>query len=538
MRNRILLTSLACGLLAVAASAARADEVRTTHTTKIMKRPGEQSPVVIRVSAGHEMSVLEEQGRWIKVRVEGHTGWVTRTSVESTAEAREVQRNTRRRPFVDGRSLRRGWSGDAPDDRVGEDATATDDGDDRAAKSDDDDGDEAPRPKKKVAAKKIKVRHADDADADDADADDGDEVAAKPAKHAKHAKKHARSDDDDAGDDDASSDSSDDDDQAAAEEKAPEKKMVVVTADEVDLRAKPSKHGKAVLTVGKGDRLAFVDTSDDGKWMEVENEDGDSGWIRAKDVAADGRKDRVIGLDARLGFASIGESFKSNGTGGLANYNLGSAAVAVALAGGVDWKYGPNYRIGADLSYAMGKATPGVRYNDGTTSADIGFTTHDVDARLKVGYDLHSPKGTILWGRLGYHYGMFSVDNVGDLTKNLAHLPSEILSGPTVGFAMEMPKLGEKIGARASADLLYPGTRSQTKGLEDGAASKTMAAWLGAIVSYQWKTDLTLDAGYRLGYASTQWAGAATGSMRGTNATTAARTDLSHVLTVGLAKSF
>jgi hypothetical protein len=314
--------------------------------------------------------------------------------------------------------------------------------------------------------------------------------------------------------------------------------MVTVTADEVDLRAKPSKHGKAVLTVGKGDRLAFVDQSEDGKWLQVENEDGDAGWIRAKDVAPDGRKERVIALDARLGFASIGESFQSNGTGSLANYNLGSAAVAVALAGGADWKYGSNYRIGGELSYVMAKATPGVRYSDGTNSADIGFTNHDIDARLKFGYDLHSAKGTVLWGRAGYHYGMFSVDNVGDLTKNLAHLPSEILSGPTFGVAMEMPKLGEKIGACASADVLYPGSRSQTKGLEDGAASKTLAAWLGAMVSYQWKSDLSIGAGYRLGYASTQWAGTATGSMRGTNATQAQRTDLSHVLTVGLAKSF
>jgi uncharacterized protein YgiM (DUF1202 family) len=534
MRNRILLTSLACGLLAVAASAgARADEVRTTHTTKILKRPGEQSPVVIRVSAGHEMEVLEEQGRWIKVKVEGHEGWVTRTSVESTTEAREVQRNTRRRPFVDGRSLRRGWSGDAPDDRVGEDATADDDA--PAAKSDDDDGDDAPaKPKKKAAAKKMKAHHASDDDATASASDDDDDDRPAP-KAKKHAKKHVSDDgDDDADDDSAKSD----DDDAQAEEQEPEKKMMMVTADEVDLRAKPSKHGKAVLTVGKGDRLAFVETSDDGKWVEVENEDGDAGWIRAKDVQEDGHKQREMRADARIGFASVGESFKSDGSGNLANYKLGSAAVAVALGGSADWKYGTNYRIGAELQYIGAKATPGVRYTDGTTSTDIPFTTHDIDVRLRAGYDLHSPKGTIVWGHLGYHYGMFSVDNVGDLTKNLAHLPSEILSGPTVGFGLEMPKLGEKVGARASADLLYPATRTQTKGLEDGLSSKAMAAYLSAVISYRWKSDMTLDAGYRLDYATTTWSGAAAASMRGTNSTTAARTDLTHVLSVGIAKSF
>jgi len=536
MRNRILLTSLACGLLAIASARARADEVRTTHTTKILKRPGEQSPVVIRVSAGHEMEVLEEQGRWLKVKVEGHEGWVTRTSVESTTEAREVQRNTRHRPFVDGRSLRRGWSGDAPDDRVGEDATGGDD-DAASAKDKDDGGDDddaVAKPKKKAAPVKVKAHH--DADADDGDGDD--EVAAKP-KAKKHAKKHAAKHDDD-GDDDGDKpkkhdDGDDDGDQA---EQEPAKKMMTVTADETDLRAKPSKHAKSTLTVGKGDRLAFVDQSDDGKWVQVENEDGDAGWIRAKDIQPDGHGAREVRTDARLGFASIGETFKSDGTGNLANYTMGSAAVALALGGSIDWKYGEQYRIGAELTYVGSKATPGIRYTDGTTTTDIPFTTHDIDARLRAGYDMHSEKGTVLWGHLGYHYGMFSVDNVGDLTKNLAHLPSEILSGPTVGLGIDIPKLGEKIGARAAADLLYPGTRSQTKGLEDGASSKAMAAYLTALLSYQWKSDITLDAGYRLDYATTTWSGAATASMRGTNSTTAARTDLTHVLTVGLSKSF
>jgi uncharacterized protein YgiM (DUF1202 family) len=517
--------------------------VRTTHTTKILKRPGEQSPVVIRVSAGHEMEVLEEQGRWLKVKVEGHEGWVTRTSVESTTEAREVQRNTRHRPFVDGRSLRRGWSGDAPDDRVGEDATGGDDSaDDRASAKDsdgDDDGD-APKPKKKAPPPaKVKARH--DADSDDGDSDD--EVAAKP-KAKKHAKKHVSKHADDDADDDGDKpkkhgdDEADGDDAADQAEKEPEKKMMTVTADETDLRAKPSKHAKSTLTVGKGDRLAFVDQSDDGKWVQVENEDGDSGWIRAKDIQADGHAAREIRTDARLGFSSIGETFKSDGTGNLANYTMGSAAVALALGGSADWKYGESYRIGAELTYVGSKATPGIRYTDGTTTTDIGFTTHDIDARLRAGYDMHSEKGTVVWAHLGYHYGMFSIDNVGDLTKNLAHLPSEILSGPTVGFGLDMPKLGEKIGMRAAADLLYPGTRTQTKGLEDGASSKAMAAYLTALVSYQWKSDLTLDAGYRLDYATTDWSGAATASMRGTNSTTASRTDLTHVLTIGLAKSF
>jgi len=539
MRKPILLTSLACGLLAATSltGAARAEEVRTTHTTKVMKRPGEQSPVVLRVSAGHQMEVLAEEGRWIKVRVEGRTGWVARTQVESSAEAREVQRNTRRRPFVDGRSMRRGWSGDAPDDRIGADAVSEDSADDRSAGRDardsDDDGDDARPMKKKAPAKKIKVRRDDEAASDEAD----DEVAS--AKKAKSHKRPARDDGDDADADDRPRAARDgDDDDAPAEPAKPEKKMVTVVADEAQAHATPSKRGRAAFRVNKGDRVAFVETSDDGKWVQVENDDGDSGWIRARDVADDGHKAREISLDARVGFASIGESFQSNGTGSLANYKMGSAAFALGVGGGADWRWGQSLRVGGELGYVGAKATPGVRYKDGTTATDIGFTTHDVDVRAKVGYDLHRASGALVWGHLGYHYGAFTVDNVGDLTKNLAKVPSETLTGPTIGAAFDLPKLTDKLGARATADLLYPGTRTQTKGLEDGAASKTMAAFMTATLSYAWKDEWTFDAGYRLAWASTNWAGAATGSQRGNGATTAQRTDLTHVLSVGIAKSF
>ena len=89
-----------------------------------------------------------------------------------------------------------------------------------------------------------------------------------------------------------------------------------------------------------------------------------------------------------------------------------------------------------------------------------------------------------------------------------------------------------------AADYLYPAKRSQTKGLEDGLTPHAKALWLGATMVYQWKPKLELDAGYRLSYAKTIWSGAAPTSMRGTGATTSERKDLTHTLTVGLAKSF
>ena len=72
------------------------------------------------------MKLLEQEGRWLKVRVKGRTGWVPRSKVDM-ADDGAIARNTRRRPFVDGRSRRRGFGGaEGPEDRIGADAVGED----------------------------------------------------------------------------------------------------------------------------------------------------------------------------------------------------------------------------------------------------------------------------------------------------------------------------------------------------------------------------------------------------------------------------
>src|SRR5687768_17431575 len=113
MRTNLLSMAIAGLLMVLVVPLASAERVKTTQSTKVMKRPGEDQAVVTRVKKGRTLTVIAKQGRWMKVRVNGRTGWVARSTVQS-AEAREdLPRNTRRRPFVDGRSTRRGWGGDA-----------------------------------------------------------------------------------------------------------------------------------------------------------------------------------------------------------------------------------------------------------------------------------------------------------------------------------------------------------------------------------------------------------------------------------------
>src|SRR5258708_27597961 len=102
MRVRVLFVLL---LVAIAwPSASHAEKVKTNQSTKLYNRAGEQGKVILKVKEGQTMTVLAKEGRWLKVRVSGRTGYVPRTKVDMPDADDEIARNTRRRPFVDGRS--------------------------------------------------------------------------------------------------------------------------------------------------------------------------------------------------------------------------------------------------------------------------------------------------------------------------------------------------------------------------------------------------------------------------------------------------
>ena len=143
-----------------ATGSAYAEKVKANQETRVLNHPGEQGKLVVKVKEGQSMTLLSSEGRWLKVRVQGRTGWVPRSKVEM-ADPDEIARNTRRRPFVDGRSTHRGFgSQEAPDDRIGADAVGG--GDEDSKDKDNKDSD--------AAAKKPK-KPTKDEDADDEPAD-------------------------------------------------------------------------------------------------------------------------------------------------------------------------------------------------------------------------------------------------------------------------------------------------------------------------------------------------------------------------------
>ncbi len=77
--------------IAMLASVAVADTRRTTEAVTLRAKPGERQAAVVTVPVGAVVTVLEEHGRWIRVRVgkarKAKVGWVTRTTLAAPAAA-------------------------------------------------------------------------------------------------------------------------------------------------------------------------------------------------------------------------------------------------------------------------------------------------------------------------------------------------------------------------------------------------------------------------------------------------------------------
>ncbi|MDB4958133.1 MAG: hypothetical protein JWO36_5702 [Myxococcales bacterium] len=541
MRVRALIIIVA---LAALFGTAHAEKVKANQSTKVFSRPGEQAKVVLKVKSGQGMTVIGKEGRWLKVRVQGRTGYVARSTVDMPDDD-EIVRNTRRRPFVDGRGTKRGFGGDGgPDDRVGADATG-DGQDDKSAE------DETPKKPKKAsddeedAPKKPKK----------ASSDDEEDAPKKPKKHGddeedapKKPKKASSDDEEDApqkpkGDDDEAKVTDDD----GGGDKTDERPMAHVSS-KTKVFAERDEESEAQFTARPTDILYPTDTK--GKWTMVENEEGDAGWVKTtmldSEEGGGGSRKRTMELRARGGVSLLSQGMRSaGGTVTLPdNYNVSTSAIALAIGGAVLVPYGKDYVLGGDLAYDLSKAVPGIFYDpDGPAGpmpgSNIGITLHNLNVRLLAGYDFHKKNGMTLFARLGYHYQAFQVSDVADFTKNTAKLPQEVYKAPSIGVAIAMPQLTDKIGIRFSLDAVLAGASvTQTKNLEDGADPSAKSVDVGGLISYKWQKTMSLQGTYDLNYASYSFGAAVANSMRGHTGTGVGRTDIFHTITFGIAYGF
>jgi hypothetical protein len=461
--------------------------------TKLYTRAGEQSPVIFKLETGTVVKVLKKDGRWLNVRAKGRTGWVPRSTVDlPEADDEEIARNTRRRPFVDGRGTRRGFGGErGPDDRIGADALGEGDEGDAGARPS--------KPARPVKASDDDVVVDDDGDDDSSGGDAGDDDAKAPAQPIAHVAKRTSI---------LNDPSLDSDESFVAEPKTP---------------------------------LLIGETT--GEWTFVQTEEGDAGYVQSAkldlDEPAPGGRARMLSARGRLGVTSVSQSLETPGAAATIpeNYSAGGTTITLAIGGSVLYPYSKRYWIGGDFTYDFNKSLGSIKYMAGA----VGFTYHSLNLRAVGGYDLQTKNGMIVLGRLGLHYDSFQISDVADFTKNTAKLPNQIITSPTIGVALAIPRLTKLLGLTVGLDItVFGASVSQTKNLEDGTGPSAKAAYLGSVLTYRWKPKMDLQASYDLGYTSVSFSGMppATSQRGHTGTATRSGSGLSNALSVGMAYAF
>ncbi len=524
MRVTVLIFVLLVGVLG-SPGTSHAEKVRTNSKAKVYNRPGERGKIIVRVKEGQAMTVLAREGRWVKVRVSGRTGYIPRTYLDLPNDDEDIARNTRRRPFVDGRSTKRSFGGSAPDDRIAEDAT-----EDRSDEGDSE-GDEA----------------------DEGDSGDDEEEDEPKSKKEKKPKKMAKSSSGDDEEEEEEEGSDEDEPTTEEEEEVEDDRKKARVAEKTVAYAEPDKKSDKQFTASPKDTL-FIE-SQKGKWTEVSVEEGDIGWILTSKLEMDDEDDggsggrskkRIIDTRARLGFRLISQSLTSAGGASVwpDRYKIGSSSVAVSLGGALLFPYKKDFLVGGGIDYDMAYAIPGISFDpDGANGPMPGATTsfimHNVRVRGIGGYDFHKKNGLAVFAKLGVHYESFLVANKEDLTKNTARLPSEVIKGPGLGLGVSVPRLTDKIGLALNLDaVLFGGSLTQTKNLEDGANPTVKRYTVSAILNYKYGSGFDLNFGYDLNYASLTWGAPIAASMRMHTGTAVARTDLNHTVSAGVSKAF
>jgi uncharacterized protein YgiM (DUF1202 family) len=486
-------------------SESRAEKVKTNQSTSLLSRPGERGKVFLTIPTGKVMTVLAKDGRWLKVRVMGRTGWVPRSKVDVSDE---IARNTRRRPFVDGRGKGRGFGGEeGPDDRIGADAIGG------GVEPNTDEGDEG-----------------------------GGKTGGGKTGGGKTGGGKTGGGGEDEGDEGGGDEGEDGDTVIIDEEEPTESRPTARVKAKIVALAEPSEEADESFAATPG-MVLYPTGNKQGKYTEVENDDGDLGYVPtssleieepAGEVEGGGEgggpaKKRQIDARARLGVTLLSQSSSKGG-------GVSTSALTLALGAGYLMPYKAKLMIGGELTYDYAKAIPGIKNPDGMGTTSIGL--HNLRLRALGGYDMKKSNGMTLFGRLGFHYQSYQVSNVGDLTKNKAKLPSEIIRAPALGFGIAIPQLTKKIGLRASLDAILFSSVSQTKGLEDGAGPSARGALLEAGMTYRWKKDLDILVTYDLTYFSMSFGAAVAGSARPMGGGNVSRGDQFHAFTLGIGKGF
>jgi uncharacterized protein YgiM (DUF1202 family) len=530
-----LVAALILGLAggAVAPQVAHADQtVRTNTEANLRARPGERAPTLAHLDEGQTVRVLGRQGRWLKVSVKGKVGWITRTQVADDGEAIGARASSEKKRTAAAKARKKGWKS-MDDEAVGADAV---EGEDEGMAEDEDDKEakEDAKPSKKEAKaeeREEKEERAKTDEEDDAKADKKKDKKDKKQASAKIAKGGE-----------------------------------VVAVRSVAVRAKPNKKADEKYDVKKGTQLTVLALNEEGDWIKVEDSEGEKGWVKKKDLRVAGSDDMggddsgdavaesdsessdsegatdgvtktatpqgpmSFWVSANAGVLNRSQTYVSAGSTIRANYQLANTAPAVIGGLGLVRRMG-KFNLGADagVSATVGGSGIAIPASGEGAAETLGWTALEIDAHGSGQYVL-SPKGYAIGARLGYHVSSITVD-----VSQQAKLPSEKLSGFTIGAGFWAPMLTDKISMMVSADYLLGATLLQTEGLKDGDNSAAQVIFMNAGLGYAFSPKLAANVSYQLSYENFQFAGA---NQRQPDAANAKRQDVQHVFGLGMAYTF
>ncbi len=239
-------------------------------------------------------------------------------------------------------------------------------------------------------------------------------------------------------------------------------------------------------------------------------------------------------LSGALGYSMLSQDFSTNDVCALCNYRIKVGAPSANVGAVVDATYGPRYRFAADVQYQYAAAE--ILFAGPREMVETGYQLHRFHAGARAGYEIDKTSAIAAYGRTSVKYESRVIENL-DLSTNPGKLPSELLSGFTVGAMLELAELTPKISVAVTADILVYGNVKQTEGLADGIDFSTKAHYLGSELDYQWTSSTSVTWNYGYSKQTTDWSGWDPTSLRDHQGGAATRSDSVHSLFAGLSTS-
>lgn len=307
---------------------------------------------------------------------------------------------------------------------------------------------------------------------------------------------------------------------------------VAYAAELTPILQEPEAKARPVAIAREGAPLKVVQRTPDGSWLLVEGETPqDRGWVsatvvREHDPTDPATKGIRIVLDGGLGLVTMTQAFASRSQEFLGNFELKSAAAAVAVGSLARYRFAGSTEIGGDFAYRFVASSPGIRVVNGNNETeDLGVFQHVLDVGARIGTRGKGAHGAAVFGRAGYHLDSTSID-----TSQNAKLPSDSIKGPTFGGGIDVPGVTENMGFAARFDLLYPATREQTQGLREGTESATYGLLGQAGLHYRINPSWSAGGTYQFFHTKTSFKGQ---SERLPGTSQAERANTSHMFIIG-----